>query len=86
MYYILNPLTFSPFKLKFVPEFLGVRESREMRLKEFYAHVGYLGWAPNVAGEKMQITFPPTRDGTWFTGRPALYNIAIKTGLYRMAV
>ena len=35
----LFPVTFSPSNLKFVPEFLGVRESCEMRLKEFYAHM-----------------------------------------------
>ena len=37
--FYLYPVTFSPSNLKFVPEFLGVRESREMRLKEFYAHM-----------------------------------------------
>ena len=81
-------MTFSPSNLKFVPEFLGVRESREMRLKEFYAHVGYLRWAPNVTSEKMEITFffywgsnpGHLRD------RPTLYHIAIKAGLYRKAV
>ena len=31
-------MTFSPSNLKFVPEFLGVRESRELRLKEFFMH------------------------------------------------
>ena len=33
----IYPVTFS--SSKFVTEFLGVRESREMRLKEFYAHM-----------------------------------------------
>ena len=39
VYHIPIPVAFSPSKLKFVPEFLGVRESREMRLEEFYAHM-----------------------------------------------
>ena len=34
-----NLVTFSPCNLKFVAEFLGVWESREMRLKEFYAYM-----------------------------------------------
>ena len=33
------PVTFSPTNLNFVSEFLGVRESYEMRFKEFYAHL-----------------------------------------------
>ena len=77
-------MTFSPSKLKFVPEFLGVRESREMRLKEFYAHVGYLRWAPNVTGEKIEITFSPDRGSNpvrW-TQSPTLYHVAIKAGFY----
>ena len=37
--YIPIPGDILPSKLKFVPEFLGVRESREMRLEEFYAHM-----------------------------------------------
>ena len=77
-------MTFSPSKLKFVPEFLGVRESREMRLKEFYAHVGYLRWAPNVTGEKIEITFSPDQGSNpvrW-TQCPTLYHVAIKAGLY----
>ena len=44
----LYPVTFSPSNLKFVPEFLGVWESLKMRLEEFYAHVCYLWWPPNV--------------------------------------
>ena len=39
VYHIPIPVAFSPSKLKFAPEFLGVRESREMRLEEFYAHM-----------------------------------------------
>ena len=31
--------TLHPSNLKFVPECLGVRESREIRLEEFYAHM-----------------------------------------------
>ena len=34
----LYPVTFSPSNLKFITEFLGVRESREMRLEEFFMH------------------------------------------------
>ena len=47
-----------PSKLEFVPEFLGVRESGEMRLKEFYAHMGYLWWAPNVTWKSRNNIFP----------------------------
>ena len=53
VYHIPIPGDILPSNLKFVPEFLGVRESHEMRLKEFYAHVGYLQLAPNVIGEKI---------------------------------
>ena len=35
----LYRVIFSPSKLKFVREFLGVQESHEMRLKEFYVHM-----------------------------------------------
>ena len=90
-------MTFSPSKLKFVPEFLGVRESREMRLKEFLCtHVGYLRWAPNVTVDKMEITFFSDRGSNpvrWtqsptpylvprWTQSTTLYRVAIKAGLY----
>ena len=82
-------MTFSPSKLKFVSEFLGVRESREMRLKEFYAHMWVVPrWAPNVTGEKMEITFFHNRGSNpvrW-TQSPTLYHVTIKAGLYRKAV
>ena len=51
-------------------------------------HVGYLRWAPNVTGEKMEITFFPNRGSNpvrW-TQSPTLYHVAIKAGLYRKAV
>ena len=51
-------------------------------------HVGYLRWAPNVTGEKMEITFFPDRESNpvrW-TQSPTLYHVAIKAGLYRKAV
>ena len=73
----LYPVTFSPSNLKFAPEFPGVRELREMR-----------GWAPNVTGGKMEITFFPDRGSNpvrW-TQSPTLYCIAIKACLYREAV
>ena len=50
--------------------------------------VGYLRWAPNVTGEKMEITFFPNRGSNpvrW-TQSPTLYHVAIKAGLYRKAV
>ena len=37
--YIPIPVDILPSILKFVRECLGVRESREMRLKEFYEHM-----------------------------------------------
>ena len=46
-------------------------------------HVGYLRWAPNVTGEKMEITFFPDRGSNpvrW-TQSPTLYHVAIKAGL-----
>ena len=70
-----------PSKLKFVPEFLGVRESGEMRLKEFYAHVGYLSWALNVTWKSGNNIFP--RSGGL---SPTLYRVAIKASLYHKAV
>ena len=78
-----------PSNLKFVPEFLGVRESREMRLKEFYAHmwVIYVG-RQMLQVKKMEITFFPDRGSNpvrW-TQSPTLYHVAIKAGLYRKAV
>ena len=58
-------MTFSPSNLKFIPEFLGVRESREMRLKEFYVHMWVVPrWAPNITVEKVEIAFSPTGDRT----------------------
>ena len=50
--------------------------------------MGYLRWAPNVTGEKMEITFFPNRGSNpvrW-TQSPTLYHVAIKAGLYRKAV
>ena len=50
--------------------------------------MGYLRWAPNVTGEKMEITFFPDRGSNpvrW-TQSPTLYHVAIKAGLYRKAV
>ena len=47
-------------------------------------HVGYLRWAPNVTGEKIEITFSPDRGSNpvrW-TQSPTLYHVAIKAGLY----
>ena len=44
--------------------------------------------APNVTGEKMEITFFPDRGSNpvrW-TQSPTLYHVAIKAGLYRKAV
>ena len=51
-------------------------------------HVGYLRWAPNVTGEKMEITFFPNRGSNLvrWTQSPTLYRVAIKAGLYRKAV
>ena len=49
------------------------------------SHAGYLRWAPNVTGEKMEITFFPGRGSNpvrW-TESPTLYHVAIKAGLYR---
>ena len=51
-------------------------------------HVGYLRWAPNVTGGKMEITFFPDRGSNpvrW-TQSLTLYHVAIKAGLYRKAV
>ena len=59
-----------------------------MKLEEFYAHVGYLRWAPIVTGGKMEITFFPNRGSNpvrW-TQSPTLYYVALKAGLYRNAV
>ena len=45
-------------------------------------------WAPNVTGEKMEITFSPDRGSNpvrW-TQSPTLYHVGIKAGLYRKAV
>ena len=50
--------------------------------------MGYLRWAPNVTGEKMEIIFFPDRGSNpvrW-TQSPTLYHVAIKAGLYRKAV
>ena len=47
-----------------------------------------LRWAPNVTGEKMEITFFPDRGSNpvrW-PQSPTLYHVAIKAGLYRKAV
>ena len=51
-------------------------------------HVGYLRWAPNITGEKMEITFFHNRElnPVRWTLSPTLYHVAIKAGLYRKAV
>ena len=50
--------------------------------------MGYLRWAPNVTGEKMEIAFFPDRGSNpgRLRDRPTLYRVAIKAGLYRKAV
>ena len=55
-----------PLQLKFVPEFLGVRESREMR-QDVYAHLwviyGRRQMYEGVSINNQPIPFPMDRDG-----------------------
>ena len=45
MHVYLDPVTFTPSNLKFVPEFLNlVQESREMRPREIFMHRTVIGW------------------------------------------
>ena len=86
----LYPVTFSSSKLKFIPEFLGVQESREMRLSEFYVHVWVIyDVRQNVTDKtkkKNNIFSERGSNPVRWTQSPTLYRIAIKDGLYRKAV
>ena len=46
--------------------------------------MGYLRWAPNVTGEKIEITFSPDlgSNPVRWTQSPTLYHVAIKAGFY----
>ena len=50
--------------------------------------MGYLQWAPNVTGEKMEITFPPYLESNkvrW-TQSPTLYHFTIKARQYKCVI
>ena len=89
VYHIPIPGDILPLQLEIRP-----RISRSPRItwnetqRVLCTRVGYLRWAPNVTGEKMEITFFPNRGSNpvrW-TQSPTLYHVAIKAGLYRKAV
>ena len=82
-------MTFPPTKLKYIPEFLVVRASRELRLNEFYAHMWVIyGGRQMKQVKKMETTFFPDRglNLVRWTQSPTLYRVAIKAGLYKCII
>ena len=82
MYYIHIPCNILSLQIEFIPEFLGVWESHEMRLKEFYAHVGYLQRWKNESTPFCALGLNPgSRIQSY-----ALFLIPLKARLYRKTV
>ena len=87
--YILIPGDVLPLQLEIRP---WISRSPRIMWNEtqgvLCTHVGYLQWAPNVTGEKMEITFFPNQGSNpvCWTQSLTLYHVAIKAGLYRKAV
>ena len=82
--YIPIPSDILPLQI-IVPKFLRVWESCETRLREFYANVCYLRWAPNVSDEEKhsQVRLGWESNPGHLHENRALYPITIKAGLYR---